>query len=463
MQENLIEGFFVEINLRNKKKWLLSCSYNPKKTSLSNHIAELSKSLDLFTTKYERLVFLGDFNAEMDDSSIKTFCSNYNLTSMINNPTCYKNPDKPTCIDLILTNCPGSFQNSCVIETGLSDFHKMIVTVMKTSYRKIEPRVINYRDYKSFSNERFRESLLENLEGKLSENSDQSFSKFINTCNTVLDKQLPKKRKYIRGNQSPFMNKTLSKAIMLRTNLRNKFLKNRSNENKTNYVKQRNHCVSLLRKTKREYYSNLHEKRICDNKTFWKIVKPMSSKKIKSNERITLIENDETIKTGKGTAKVLNVLFSNIVQNLDTQQYNVDDPIWENTNDPFLKAIVRYRTHPSIITIKKFCNSKSHFSLKNIQKEEILKEINNLNINKATQNTDIPTKTIKENSDIFGDFIFSNLNYCINTSSYPSLLKRADITAVHKKDSKSEKNNYRPVSILPNIPKLYERIHPQIV
>ena len=142
MEENLIGGFFGEMNLRNKKKWLLICSYNPKKTSLSNHIAELSKNLDLFTTKYERLLFLCDFNAEMEDSSIKIFCSNYSLTSTINKPTCYKNP----YIDLILTICPRSFQNSCAIET---DFHKMIVTVMKASYRKIEPRTINYRDWVS--------------------------------------------------------------------------------------------------------------------------------------------------------------------------------------------------------------------------------------------------------------------------------------------------------------------------
>ena len=168
------------------------------------------------------------------------------------------------------------------------------------------------------------------------------------------------------------MNKTMSKAIMLRAKLRNKFLKNRSNENRTNYVKQRNHCISLLRKTKREYYSNLDEKNICDNKTFWKTVKPMLSKKIKSNERITLIENDANIKTEKGTAEVLNAFFSNIVQNLDIQQYNVDDPICENINDPILKAIVRYRNHPSIVAIKRFCNSKSHFSFKNVQKEEIL-------------------------------------------------------------------------------------------
>ena len=118
---------------------------------------------------------------------------------MINKPTCYKNPDKPTCIDLILTNCPGSFQNSCVIETVLSDFHKMIVTVMKTSYRKIGPSVINYRDYKSFPNEGFRGLLLENLKGKLLGNSDQSFSNFVNACKTVLDKYLPKKKKYVRA------------------------------------------------------------------------------------------------------------------------------------------------------------------------------------------------------------------------------------------------------------------------
>ena len=168
----------------------------------------------------------------------------------------------------------------------------------------------------------------------------------------MLEKQLPKKKKYVRGNQSPFMNKTLSKAIMLRTKLRNKFLKYRSNENKKNCVKPRNHCVSLLRKTKREYYSNLDQKNICDSKTFWKTVKPMLSKKIKSNERITLIENDEIIKTEKGTAEVLNVFFSNIVQNLHIQQYNEDDPICENINEPVLKAIVRYRNHPSIVTIK---------------------------------------------------------------------------------------------------------------
>ena len=86
-----------------------------------------------------------------------------------------------------------------------------------------------------------------------------------------------------------------------------------------------------------------------------------------------------------------------------------------------------------------------------------MKEINNLKTNKATQNTDIPTKLTKENSDIFADFIFENLNDCIAISLFPLTIKNAIITPVHKKGTKNPKDHYRPVSILSNISKIYER------
>ena len=152
---NNIESSFVEINLRNKKKWLLSCSCNPKKALISNHLAELSKSADLRLTKYGQLLFLGDFNARVEDSSVKNFCSSFSLQCMINKPTCFKSPDKPSCIDLILTNCPRSFQFSCVIATGLSNFHKLLVTAMKTFYKKSQPKIITYRSYKYFNDDSF--------------------------------------------------------------------------------------------------------------------------------------------------------------------------------------------------------------------------------------------------------------------------------------------------------------------
>ena len=70
-----------------------------------------------------------------------------------------------------------------------------------------------------------------------------------------------------------------------------------------------------------------------------------------------------------------------------------------------MRAIVKYRAHPSIIAIKENFNSSTSFNFLFVDKEDILKEIKNLKTNKATQNTEIPTQLIKENSDIFADFI----------------------------------------------------------
>ena len=91
------------------------------------------------------------------------FCDIYDLKSPIKEPTCYKKPENPSCIDLILQNNPKYFQNSCVVETDLSDFHRMTVTVMKTTFKKFKPRTILYRDYKNFQNDRYRDELTQKL------------------------------------------------------------------------------------------------------------------------------------------------------------------------------------------------------------------------------------------------------------------------------------------------------------
>ena len=117
------------------------------------HLSALQKSLDLYSAQYENFVILGDFNVEVDYNGMEDFCKSYNLKSLVRVPTCFKNPENPSCIDLILTNSPYSFQSSCVIETGLSHFHKITVAVMKVSFQKIKPKIITYRNYKLFSNE----------------------------------------------------------------------------------------------------------------------------------------------------------------------------------------------------------------------------------------------------------------------------------------------------------------------
>ena len=139
-----VEGFYIELNLRNDK-WLLNCSYNPHKNNIGNHLKMLSYFLDSHSSTNEKVLILGDFNVEADDQNMKTFCDSFSLASLIKQPTCYKIPSHPKCINLILTNVPHSFQTTSVIETGISDFHLMTLTVIRKSFKMLKPRVVNYR------------------------------------------------------------------------------------------------------------------------------------------------------------------------------------------------------------------------------------------------------------------------------------------------------------------------------
>ena len=91
-------------------------------------------------------------------------------------------------------------------------------------------------------------------------------------------------------------------------------------ENRKLYSKQRNYCVSLLRKTKKSYYKNLDERKSSDNKLYWKAVKPALSEIFNSREKINLIENGETVQTEKETAEVN--FFDIIVKNLNISHYS---------------------------------------------------------------------------------------------------------------------------------------------
>ena len=118
-------------------------TYNPNRNHISSHLDLFRRSLDLCSAEYEHFVIVGDFNIEVTQTSIKVFCDSYEFNNLIKDATCYRNPENSSFIDLILTNNPNSFQNSWVIETGLSDFHKMMVTVMKTTFEKLKPNIIH--------------------------------------------------------------------------------------------------------------------------------------------------------------------------------------------------------------------------------------------------------------------------------------------------------------------------------
>ena len=217
---NKIESIFIELNISNKK-WLMAGIYNPKKSLTKQFLSSMEDNINHHLSSYENMILFGDFNCEMNVDVMSDFCSIYNLKNLIKMPTCFKNPSKPSCIDLILTNRPNCFQHSCVIESGLSDFHKLTVSVLKSSYRKRPPKVIRYRDYSNYSCINFRNHILSFLDSiDVFYGSNDSY---FNIVSEILDFHAPIKLKYVRANDQPFMNSTLRKEHMKRTRLRNKY------------------------------------------------------------------------------------------------------------------------------------------------------------------------------------------------------------------------------------------------
>ena len=124
---------------------------------------------------------------------------------------------------------------------------------------------------------------------------------------------------------------------------------------------------------------------------------------------------------------------------------------------PTLKSIMKFRRHPSITAIQD-AHKGSTFSFSTVEKVDVIREIKNLSKKKAIQDDDIPVKILKENVNFFAECICIFYNYAITTSNFPSFLKIANVTPILKKGSKSKKENFRSVSILPVLSKIFEKL-----
>ena len=237
--------------------------------------------------------------------------------------------------------------------------------------KKRDPTVIKYRNYKNFDENLFRYQLIDSLQ-----NIDKTIMKYdeFNECfMNALDKHAPMKKKTLRGNNAPFMNKTLTKAFMHRSKLKNKYNKNPNEINKTLYKKQRNICVSLLKKEKRQYYNNLDVTIFDDNRKSWKRIKPLFSDQNKTlHKDIILINEGVVISDRVQVANTLNNFFVDAVGNLEIESFY---PLNANdfSNKTIEYVIRKYEFHPIIRKIKENIKVECKFSFKDTTSSGIWK------------------------------------------------------------------------------------------
>ena len=450
-----IEVLPIEINLR-KTKFLLLASYHPPAQSDEYFFDNMTKILDKYNS-YEKVLLVGDFNAQENEPCLRNFLCENNLKNIVKQPTCFKNVENPSTIDLFLTNFANSYFSTKTVATGLSDFHKMVFTILRNKFAKRKPKVIQYRCYRNMDRREFRNDL------RISLSEANNIEDFHENYLRVLNIHAPLKKKTVRTNQAPYMTKTLRKAIMRRSALKNKYFKNKTLDSEMEYKKQKNFCSKLYKKERRKFYKKLNLNDFTDNKKFWKTIKPfLTDKGSLSSKSISLKEDEEIIWEDREVAEIFNNYFSSLADSLQINENLFLTNKTDQISDPIEKALYKFKDHPSILKIKEKADG-AEFTFSEISKEQIMKEIKNLNPRKATTSNSIPTSNIKDNADIAGNILHRIINEDITNSNFPDILKLAEISPLFKDNDKMNRKNYRPVSILPSISKIYEKcMHTQM-
>ena len=426
--------------------------YNPPSVKNETFNTLCVKSFDRITSMFDNSILIGDLNFDLNDpqkgKTLIDICDIFDLTNMIKSDTCFTKYGKPSLVDVLLTNQPQYLFNSFNFDCGLSDCHNMIGILVKGKAPFVPNEKVQYRSFKNFDEKDFNADV-QNIPFHISyvfDDPDDVYWAHEYLFKEVVDQHAPMKERRSKTNKPPFMNCELRRAVYVKRMLRNKYMKCRSPSNWENYRKQRNLVTKLKRQSLRGYFFER-----CHggpkSKDFWPTIKPFLSKKgSKDDPTILLNENGKIISDQKEVCDVFNDFFVNVAKDIGS---NCDNDFTE---------------HPSILKINdQQETTQDQFNFTHTDAEYIQKSISKLQTKKATGVDGISAKILKSCSNTIAQPITNLINFSFDSNIFPNSLKQAQVIPIFKKKDPLDKQNYRPVSILPTISKLYERtIHDQL-
>ena len=331
----------------------------------------------------------------------------------------------------------------------VSDCHNIIRTCLNCEVPSDIKQKHSYRSFKKFDEEVFCNELesipipcLENLseQENIINVVNETYNTFEKRVINIVDKHAPMKERYERKQQCPFMNKELRKAICRKHMLLNKYPKYKCNRTWEDYRVQRN----LVNKIKRKSMSTYFLERCAGgskSSDFWNTIKPyISNKSTSKNNKIILNENGNLVSETENITEIFNDFFVHVADNIGTGQ----------SFDP--------ENHPSIMKIKENQKSDEIFEFKPVSESDITKIIDKMNVKKAVGVDKLSVKLLQAGKSSLVTPITSLVNTTLATSIFPDRLKEAQVTPLYKKCDPLIKKNYRPVSVLTNVFKIYERV-----
>ena len=425
-----IEATWLEIGSR--EKMFFCCAYRPPHEPVCfwDNFDELLSSPCL---RKQNLVVVGDFNVDVTPAQLGTnfqytwlaeLCATHNLYHNSSSPTRVSLRCPPSTLDLIMVT--GKTVQENVVDVSFSD-HAMVLCSAQLDSNRLARRKVLSRNLKAVNAQAFRTDIAHaRLEYPDIECLEEQWDLWLKTFTDVMDKHAPLRQRTPRRNASvPWMDETLLHLISRRERLHRKFVKDHRNE--TAYLEfkcARSRAKSYNRKLKSEYFREKCEIYAGNSKQLWRVINTVTSRKR------TRVEPACSVQTLANT-------FADIVT---------------DSSRPCSLPIPSYDPP---------CTHRLCFQPAPVEKVQSL--LSQLKVSKATGSDGIPGFLLKLTADIIAPSLTSLFNKSLKSGIFPSCMKIADITPLPKTGDRTLPTNYRPVSLLPILSKLLERVvHEQL-
>ena len=450
-----LESIFVEILNPKRKNIIVGCIYkHPCMDITEFNQFYITKLLEKLSFEHKDIVLLGDFNIDLmhfdTDNNTCDFLdlmTSNSLLPTIMRPTRFTSHSK-TLIDNIFTNIVEFDNISGNITYPISDHLSQFTIINTQPPLKNKTKVLPKRDFSKFNRDDFLLDILEidwkhEIETEKN-NPNYSLEKLLNITNLILDEHAPYKKvpkKFMPNSTKPWLTKGIIKSIHNKHKIYKKFIKTKDPTQKqqqlTMFKRYRNLVLQLSRTSKKNYFNSFFTNNKNNLKKAWQGIKSIiNCKNSNSNIPTSMMINNQITTDTKIIGESFNNYFGTIAGITKDKIIKTDKHFSEFLNNPNNNSFLAWDSN----------------------KIEVYNIIMALDSDKVTGPCSIPTNILKLIAPTLSEHLSNIINISFKTGIFPTCIKSASITPIHKKDSKLSIENYRPISLLSNISKIFEKL-----
>lgn len=426
-----IEATWIEVGSR--EKVYFCCAYRPPQEPVS-FWDQFDLLLSDPSLRKQRKVVVGDFNVDVtparqttssQHACLEELCATHNLKYNSSSPTRVSLRCPPSTLDLIMDSDESAQENE-VVDVSFSD-HSMVVCRVKVDSDRLARQKVLSRNLKAIDEQLFREEVAHScLVNQDVESVDEQWDLWIESFTKVIDNHAPLRLRTPKKKVSvPWMDNTLLRLISRRERLHRKFIRN--NRDETAYLEfklARSHAKLYNRKAKSKYFREKCEMYVGKSKQLWNVINTVTCRKNTRAEPACSVQT-------------------------------LGDVFADTVTDSSRPSLLPIPTHDPP------CAHRLRFAPVSVEKVQSL--LSRIRVSKATGSDGIPGSLLYLTADIIAPPLTQLFNKSLKSGIFPRCMKIADITPLPKAGDRTLATNYRPVSLLPILSKVLERVvHEQL-